>query len=71
MRDLRDAGVLHRVDLLHTGVPQHTRQVHGGRSDLRHPGLELRPAGLHLPAQVLRPACQTREQHRGADEASP
>lgn len=59
MRDLRDAGVLHRVDLLCPGLPQHAGQVHGRRPDFCHSGLQLWVAVLHLPSQVLHPFGQT------------
>lgn len=57
------------MDLLRPGVPQHSGEVHGGSADLCHPGVELRPADLHLPAQVLHPAAEARAEPRGHDEA--
>lgn len=52
--DLQPPRLLHRVDSLRPGLPQHGREVHGGRSDIRHLGLQLGHADLHLSAQVLR-----------------
>lgn len=68
--DLRHAGLLHSLDLLCPGLPQHAGQVHGRRPDFCHPGFQLWHADLHLPAQVLRPPGQAWTQHGGDDEAT-
>lgn len=69
VHDLRHAGLLHRLDLFCSGIPQHAGQVYGGCADFCHSGLQLWPVDLHLPAQVLHPPDQTWTQQGGHDEA--